>query len=55
MCFEKPLMMWLFETHVTSQRLSLRRGATYGLSRVDYSITLSLIQIYTPMYPHLWN
>ena len=23
MCFEKPLMMWLFETHVASQRSPL--------------------------------
>ena len=25
MCFQKPPMMWLFETHVASQRLPLRK------------------------------
>lgn len=25
MCFQKPLMMWLFETHVASQCLPLQK------------------------------
>ena len=31
MCFQKPLITWLLETHVASQRLpSPRLEATYG-------------------------
>ena len=58
MCFEQPLMTWLFETHVASQPLPLRRGATYDLSFVDDSIMIytpvfSLCQIHLPTGPHL--
>ncbi len=58
MCFEQPLMTWLFETHVASQRLPLRMGTTYGLLFVDDSIMIytpifSLWQIHLPTVPHL--
>lgn len=56
---EKPLMMWLFETHAASQRLPLPKlKATYDLSLVDDSIMIytpvfSLCQIHLPTIPHL--
>lgn len=46
MCFQKPLMMWLFETHVASQHLPLRR---LGL----FSSYLQIQALQIPRFPYL--
>ena len=49
MYFQKPLMMWLFETHVASQRLPLRR---LELPRAGQLFISSFHVSYTYVYCH---